>query len=63
LARAQGPLPDGHELEVLGAGVVGGRPDDLAVDALLDDVRRPAGWCGAMTNSGVKHYSFGTPIM
>ena len=26
----------------LGAGVIGRRPDDLAVDALLDDMGRPA---------------------
>src|SRR4029077_3483525 len=39
-------LPDGHELKVLGAGVVGGRPDDLAVEALPDDERRPAGSAG-----------------
>src|SRR6266478_6821835 len=39
-------LLEGNEPEVLGAGVVGGRPDDLAVDALFDDVRRPAGGAG-----------------
>src|SRR5450755_2450231 len=33
----------GNERQVLGAGVVGGRADDLAVDALLDHVRGPAG--------------------
>src|SRR5215469_15169499 len=36
-------LVDRHELEILGTYVVGRRPDDLAVGALLDHVRRPAG--------------------
>src|SRR5690606_34649160 len=35
-----------HELEVLGACVVGARADDLAVDTLLDDVSGPAGGTG-----------------
>src|SRR5262245_23380203 len=33
---------DRDPLHVLGPGVVGGGADDLAVGALLDDVRRPA---------------------
>ena len=46
-ALIAGSLPafERHELQVLGADVVGARADDLAVDALLDHVRRPAGWC------------------
>src|SRR5579859_3910747 len=36
------PLLDRHELQVLGARVVRARPDDLAVDALLDHVGGPA---------------------
>src|SRR3989440_12482025 len=36
-------LLEGHPSPVLGAGVDGARADDLTVDSLLDDVRRPAG--------------------
>src|SRR4249919_1393611 len=36
-------LRERHERLVVRADVVGRRADDLAVDALLDDVRRPAG--------------------
>src|SRR5260221_2768762 len=46
IAAVTGVLPslfDGDELEILGPGVVGRGADDLAVDALLDHVRRPAG--------------------
>src|SRR5436309_7862007 len=35
-------LLERHEFSVIGAGVIGGRPDDLAVDPLLDHVRRPS---------------------
>src|SRR5258707_15815730 len=37
------PFGQGHELQIVGADVIGAWPDDLAVDALFDDVRRPAG--------------------
>src|SRR6185436_8500697 len=36
-------LVDRHPLHVFGAGVVGARTDDLAVDALLDHMGGPAG--------------------
>jgi hypothetical protein len=46
---------------IIGAGVVGARADDLAVDALLDHVRGPA-LVREITNSGV-NMAVGTPIM
>ena len=43
LRRHSHPLVERHELQVLRADVVGARTNDLAVDALLDDVRGPTG--------------------
>ncbi|KAG0931502.1 hypothetical protein G6F31_016765 [Rhizopus arrhizus] len=45
-------LVDGDEVAVFRADVVGARADDLAVDALLDDVRAPAGGAGDHEQGG-----------
>ena len=50
-----------YEFQILGANVVGARPDDLVIDALLDHVRAQP-LVREMTNSGV-NIAVGTPIM
>src|SRR5712675_703366 len=53
------PVGEGHEFHIVGADVIGAGPGDLAVDAVLDDVRGPTG--GAADDEQRREHRGGHP--